>query len=627
MVAELVETNRLRGRVAARVDPVWAEKLGAHLVTRSHGEPWWDAHRGSAMTEERVSLYGLPIVRSRTVNLSRVDPRAARAMFIQHALVDGDWETQHAFAARNATLVDDVLALEDRLRRRDLLATEDVRAAFFDRRIGADVVSARHFDTWWKTEREDRPDFLTYTMDDLLDPDAGPVDASGHPDGWRTGELVLPLHYEFDPSSELDGVTVDIPLPLIERAELDGLDWNVPGVRTALVVAAIRSLPKAWRRHFSPAVETAAAIVAAHADSTGSLAATLAAELRARTGEPVTPEDWPLDRVPDELRMTFRVVDGHGEPIAWSKDIDALRDHVRPTLRRAVMRAARPVERDGLTAWTIDALPRTVAVDVAGHRITAFPALEDEGESVAVRAFVTAAEQHAAMWQGTRRLLLLTTGSPVPAVRRLLPNDAALALAHSDAGAAAVLEDCVRAALDEIVADAGGPAWDKAGFDALVVAARDGLVDGTLELAALAGQILTAAHLVVGRIDGMTATVLQPSLTDTYVQVGRLTAPGFVAAAGAAHLRHVPRYLAAAGQRLDKLARDPARDRALMARVHALEEDLDRAAAADPAGAQAVRWMIEELRVSFFAQALGTAEPVSERRVLEAIGRLSRQGG
>jgi ATP-dependent helicase HrpA len=624
MVAELVETNRLRGRVAARIDPAWAENLGAHLAKRSHGEPWWDADRGTAMTEERVSLYGLPIVRARTVNLGRVDPRAARAMFIRHALVEGDWETHHGFAAQNAALVDDVLALEDRLRRRDLLATEDARADFFDRRIGEDVVSARHFDAWWKKEREERPDLMAYTMDDVLDPDAGPIDASGHPDEWRAGDLVLPLRYEFDPSSEFDGVTLDIPLPLVERTELDRLDWNVPGIRTALVVAAIRSLPKAWRRHFSPAVETAEAIVAAQADPTASLAATLTTELRARTGEPVTAGDWSLDRVPDELRITFRVVDGHGEAIAWSKDLDALRDHVRPTLRRAVMRAARPVERDGLTAWTIGVLPRTVAVDVAGHRVAAFPALDDEGESVAVRAFVTPAEQRAAMWDGTRRLLLLTAGSPLPAVRRLLRNDTALALAHGDTGAAAVLEDCVRAALDEIVAAAGGPAWDADGFAALVAATRDGLVDGTLDLAVLAGQILTTAHQIVDRIDGTTAAVLQPSLTDTYVQVGRLTAPGFVATTGAARLRHVPRYLAAATHRLDKLARDPARDRALMARVQDLEQALDRDGAADPAGAQAVRWMIEELRVSFFAQALGTAEPVSERRVLEAIGRLAR---
>jgi ATP-dependent helicase HrpA len=253
MVAELVETNRLWGRVAARIHPSWAEQLGAHLVKRSHGEPWWDERRGAGMVDERVTLYGLPLVTGRKVPYARISPDDARDMFIHHALVEGSWDTHHAFVEANRKLVEEVRALEDRARRRDILVGGEALFDFYDRRVGAGVTSSRHFDRWWKEERGRHPDLLSFTFEDVVDPAAGGVSLASYPDVWHHGDLALPLRYEFDPTSDLDGVTVDIPLPRMDDVDPAGFAWQVPGLREELVTALIRTLPKSLRRQIGAA--------------------------------------------------------------------------------------------------------------------------------------------------------------------------------------------------------------------------------------------------------------------------------------------------------------------------------------------------------------------------------------
>ena len=624
MVAELVETNRLWGRVAARIQPSWAEQLGAHLTKRSYGEPWWDERRGAAMVEERVTLYGLPVVSARRVQLGAVDRAGARDLFLHHALVEGSWVAHHAFLEENRRLVAQVRALEDRVRRRDILVGEEGRFDFYDRRVPASVTSGRHFDRWWRDERRRAPDLLTFGLDDLVEPDAGEVRLDAYPDVWHQGDLALPLHYTFDPTSDLDGVTVDIPLPAMDAVEPSGFEWHVPGLRQELVTALVRTLPKSLRRQIGAAGDHARAFLVEVGPGDGPLLDALARTMARRTGERITAEDLDLGRVPDHLRMTFRVVSERGRPLAWSKDLVALRAHLRGRLRATVTGATRAVEREGLTSWTIGDLPRTVEADVGGHTVVAHPALVDEGDTVAVRTFATPAEQRRAMWAGTRRLLLLTIGSPVPALQRLLRNDTKLALAQAPyATAAEVLEDCATCALDAVLAGAGGPAWDEAGFARLREAVRDDLVDTAMDVATLTGRILRHARAVERRLDEHTAPALQPALTDVHVQVARLVHPGFVTATGRAQLAHLPRYLEAIDRRLDKLVRDPHRDRALMARVTAVEQALERLQArrSDPEVAE-VRWLVEELRVSLFAQGLGTPRPVSDQRVLKEIARL-----
>ena len=252
MAAELVETNRLRARTVAQITPDRVEQAAGHLVTRSYEEPWWEEARGAAMTTERVSLYGLPLVTDRRVQLERVDPAEARSMFLRHALVDGDWDGHHAFVQANKERVAEVVALEERVRR-DLLVSDEDLVAFFDARVPDDVTTARRFDGWWKRAGRDDPDRLTYAPSDLIEPSAGPVDRSGFPDTWPLGTAHLALTYVLDPTSDLDGVVVDVPLPLLDQVDRSGLDWQVPGRRHELVTALLRTLPKEVRRHLPPA--------------------------------------------------------------------------------------------------------------------------------------------------------------------------------------------------------------------------------------------------------------------------------------------------------------------------------------------------------------------------------------
>ena len=625
MVAELVETNRMWGRVAARIQPSWAEQLGAHLVKHSYGEPWWDERRGAAMANERVTLHGLPLVSARKVQYATIDPDGARDMFVHHALVEGSWSTHHAFVEANRNLVEEIKALEDRARRRDILVGEQALFDFYDGRVGAEVTSSRHFDRWWKEERRRRPDLLTFTLEDLVDPDAGGVSPASYPDSWHHGDLTLALTYEFDPTSDLDGVTVDIPLPRMNDVDPAGFGWQVPGLREELVTALIRTLPKSLRRQIGAVGDHARSFLQEVGPRDGPLHEALARFMARRTGERITAADWDLERVADHLRFTFRIVSERGRPLAWSKDLPALRAHLQTKLRATVTGATKAVEQAGLTSWTIGDLPRTVQAETGGHTVTAHPALVDEGGSVAVRTFATVLEQRRAMWAGTRRLLLLTIGSPVPALQRLLRNETKLALAQAPyATEAALLEDCVTCALDDVLARAGGPVWDEASYQRLHDAVRDDLVDAAQSIAVLTGRILTRARAIERRLDQHTATAVQPALTDIHVQMARLVHEGFVTATGADQLVHLPRYLEAIGGRLDKLPRDPRRDLALMRRVQHVEEAFDRVRSrrSDPEVTE-LRWQLEELRVSVFAQALGTTKPVSEARILKEIARLA----
>ncbi len=312
MAGELVETTRLWARMVARIDPGWIEPLAAHLVRRSYGEPAWDARRGAATTTERVTLYGLPIVEGRRVSYARVDPAGARRMFIEHALVAGDWSGRHRFAARNADLLAEVRALEDRARRRDLVVPDDRLVEFFAARLPEDVASAPEFDRWWRTARADQPDLLTFTLADLVDAGSAPVDGDDFPTSWRQGDLDLAVSYTFGPGAEDDGVTVHVPLAVLNRVAGAGFDWQVPGHRLDLVTALLRSLPKDQRRHLVPAPDRAREALAGIAPADGPLLDVLARRLAGLAGVAIAPGDFDLDRVPAHLRVRFRIEDAAG---------------------------------------------------------------------------------------------------------------------------------------------------------------------------------------------------------------------------------------------------------------------------------------------------------------------------
>ena len=357
VVAELVETSRLFGRIAARVEPEAVERLAQHLVARTYSEPHWDASRGAAMGYERVTLYGLPLIARRRVGYANVDPEVARDLFIRHALVEGDWQTRHRFFGANEALIAELTEIEERARRRDLLVGDDEIYAFYDARIPADVVSARHFDAWWKKARHHTPELLTLTRDDLLRHEA----ADESPDAWQAGDLALPVTYRFEPGADDDGVTVHIPVEVLGRLGGQEFGWQVPALREELVIALIRTLPKELRRHFVPAPDTARAVLRELTPGQEPLLEGVQRELHRRTGVLVPLDAFDLSKLPAHLRVTFAIEDDSGEVIARGKDLAALQEQLTAPVRAAVAAAvAGELERDGLTAWPDDIteLPR-----------------------------------------------------------------------------------------------------------------------------------------------------------------------------------------------------------------------------------------------------------------------------
>jgi ATP-dependent RNA helicase HrpA len=620
MAAELVETSRLWGREVARIEPGWVEPLAEHLARRTYSEPRWDRKRAAVVATERVTVYGLPVVAGRTVAYGTIDPALARELFMRRALVERDWDTRHAFFAENGRLLDEVDALERRTRRRDVLVGDEVLFAFFDERVPSDVVSGAHFDRWWRDERRVHPDLLTYTRELLVAPQAAAaLDADGRPDTWAQGDLSLALSYRFEPGSERDGVTVHVPLKTLPQLRPEGFEWLVPALREELVTALLRSLPKELRRPLAPVPNTAGQVLEALEPRREPLLDALAREVQRLRGVRVAPDAWDLARLPAHLRMTFRVEDDDGRIVAEGKDLEALRAQARPRLRAELSAAAAGLERHGLRGWTIEALPRIVALPGTGQTVRGYPALVDEGESVGVRVLDTPAAQASAMAAGTRRLLALTIPSPTRYVTDRLDNAARLALASAPHGTlAAALEDVTTAAVDALVADAGGAAWDEAAFARLRDRVAGDLADETLKVASQLVEILDAAADVQQRLRTLSTAALQEARQDVARQLGRLVYPGFVAATGAARLPDVLRYLRAASRRLERLPDNPAVDRDRMRTIHELEQAYERRRERGrplPDAVREVPWLLEELRVSQFAQGLGTRQPVSAKRI------------
>jgi ATP-dependent helicase HrpA len=631
VVAELVETSRLYGRTAARIQPELVERVAGELVQRSYSEPHWDAQRGEVLAYERVTLYGLPLVARRRVGYARIEPDLARELFIRHALVEGDWPSRHGFLADNARLRAEIENLQDRARRRDLIVDDDDIYALYDVRIPADVISGRHFDGWWKKQRPKTPGLLTFTREDLLrsDDDVG----TGRPETWQTGDASLPLSYRFEPDAADDGVTVHIPIDVLARLGGDDFTWQVPALREELVTALIRALPKDLRRNFVPAPDTARAVLPALDPDRGSLLAELQRELRCRTGVVVPLEAFDLTKLPAHLRVTFNIQAADGSELARGEDLSVLQDRFAASARDAVAGVvAGELQRSGLRDWPADLaeVPRIVEHVVSGRVVRGYPAFVDTGAAVDLRVFATAGEQSAAMAAGIRRLLRCCIASPVKGVERQLDPGTRLALkANPDGSLTALLEDCANAAVDALM---DGPVWTRDAFTTLRAATGTALVATTQDILQRVEKLLAAARDVDLLLPAQPPVAQQDAVADIGDQLERLLAPGFVTTAGRARLVDLTRYLAAIRRRLEQLPHGVTADRQRMAQVHALQDAYGELLTGLPATRRTaadvrdIGWQIEELRVSLWAQQLGTPRPVSEKRIYRAIDAADESG-
>ncbi|WP_166867920.1 ATP-dependent RNA helicase HrpA [Salinibacterium sp. ZJ70] len=636
MAAELVETSRLFARTVASIDPAWAEPIAGDLVKRSYSEPHWSSKQGAALVWEKATLYGVPIIQRRRAQLARIDAPLARELFIRHALVEGDWPQELerssllGFDRANEQLRRELSEVEERTRRRDILTGDEAVFEFYDRRIPDDVTDSRRFASWWKKTKVEQPELLTMSRSDLLeDDDAG--DAAGFPDEWMQGDARFKLTYRFEPGADDDGVTVVIPLAVLPRVTERGFDWLVPGLREDLLTALIKALPKAIRKNVVPAADWARRLGAqlpVHSDAP--IAEALAEAIRAATHTPVTASDIEWERVPEHLTMRYAVVDQRGRTLAAGRDLAALQTRLAERARTdvAVATAAatpgRDMERTGITEWDLGKLPEQVTAKQGGSTVVGYPALVDTGAGVDLKVFASRAQAEASHIRGVQRLIALTLPNPLSYVQQQLTGTEKLLLATAPyASTKALLDDVMLAVVEEL--SEGASPRTPADFAALQEKVNAGLLDALFAAAGLTARILGAAKEADKAISQASNIAFMGPLGDARSQLGALIHPGFVRRAGLAQLRRYPVYLAGITYRVQKLTENPGRDRAWQVQVDEATALYTKTGATLPHAGNtpprlvAVRWMLEELRLSLFAQHLGAAGPVSVQRIRKAL--------
>jgi len=627
MAVELVETTRLWARTVAPIKAEWLEQVADHLIKRNYSEPRWSVKGGQCVATERLTLLGVPIVAGRTVSYARIDPVVAREVFIQAALVEGQWRTRHHFWARNQAVRAEAEDLADRNRRRDLLVDDATIAAFYAARIPEDAVSVAHFDRWWSKARHEDPQRLDLALDDLLDASFA-ADEGAYPDTWPDSDLELPIDYAFDPGSGHDGVTVEVPLASLAALDPAEFSWQVPGLRAQVAAELMRGLPKQTRTQLVPVPDTAARALAwldAQPRRPGEpVWLALGRAVSAVAGVSVPSSEWAPDKLPEHLQVRFRVQQKGSAPVV-GRDLAQLQEQLAPRVQRSLNAAAAHVTHPGATDWVFGPVPRTVdspnPVPVA---------LVDRVDRVGVAVFADPAEAARSHRAGLRRLIALTTVDPTNWVVSRMTNPTKLALATSPYPTVpALLADARLRAIGDLMDRVGGldEVRDQAGFvrlrDAVrgdVAAAMAQLVDGAAIVLTLAGQV----RAQLGRASQATAS-------DVSEQLDGLVFAGFIAATSAKAWPHLPRYLRGALRRLETDGANPRREAEAAAAIAEVEDDYARLCArisgALPSEVVDVGWLLEELRVSLFAQSLGTSVPVSPKRVRAAVTAAARSLG
>ncbi|CSD67324.1 ATP-dependent helicase HrpA [Vibrio cholerae] len=627
MSAELVETSKLWARVVAKIEPDWIEPLAKHLIKRSYSEPHWSKKNAAVMAYEKVMLYGIPIVPKRLVNYGTIDPVLSREIFIRSALVEGDWETKHAFFKQNRALLAEVEELEHKSRRRDILVDDEELFQFYDQRVGTEVVSGRHFDAWWKTASRKTPDLLSFEKEMLFKGDASHITDLDYPNFWHQGNLKLKLSYQFEPGENSDGVTVHIPLPILNQVEPHGFDWQIPGLRHELVVSLIKSLPKTLRKNFVPAPNYADAFLARVTPFEMPLLDAMEKELRRMTGVTVLREDWKLDQLPAHLKITYRAVDHRNRKLNESCDLHELKESLKEKVQETLSQVADDdIEQHDLHTWSFGELPKVYQQKRGGFEVRAYPALVDKKDSVEIKLFETEQEQLSAMRAGQRRLILLNVPSPIKYLHANLPNKSKLGLYFNPYGKVLdLIDDCIACGVDKLIEERGGIVWEPQAFEALKEHVRAELGDTVVEIAKQVETILTTAYNINKRLKGKVDFTMAFALSDVKAQIEGLIFSGFATECGWKRLPDILRYMRAIERRMEKLPVDPNKDRLHMLKIESVankyKELLNKIpkGMAIPDNVREIRWMLEELRVSYFAQQLGTPYPVSDKRIINAI--------
>jgi ATP-dependent helicase HrpA len=634
VAAELTETTRLFARCVAQVEPDWIEKLGAHLAKRSYRDAHWSKDLGNVVALEQVTVYGLIVVPKRQVLYGNIDPVTSRELFIRGALVAGDVKARAPFIEHNQRLVEDVLELEHKSRRHDVLVDDEVLFGFFDERVPEGIFSWVDFDKWRKPAERKDPKLLFLTRELLMRHAAADVTEDLFPEYFDIAGHRLALDYRFEPGHPLDGVTMTVPLEALNQVDERLCEWLVPGLLRDKLTHLVKGLPKGLRKHFVPVPQVVTKVMQGLKPEPRPLAQALAGALHRTVGVEVPVDALAGVEVPPHLQMNFSVVDDKGRELANGRDLIQLRDELGVKARRSFTESAGAAfERKGMSGWDFDELPEIMEVERGGRKIVGFPALVDDGDSVSLVLLDTEAEAESATRKGLRRLLRFALPEQVKFLARNLPGLTEMSLRYallleeqgSRGDKASVTdrlrEELITAACDRAFFVDDAPLRRKADFDARVVKAKARLVEVANELCRLTGEILAEYQALRTRFSEPRYAAWPRAVADMRAQLKALLADGFVVNVPFERLKHVPRYLRAIGGRLDKLASNPERDANWQqqmiryAQMLATRLEQDRLRGVREPKVEEFRWMLEELRVSLWAQQLKTPYPVSFKRL------------
>jgi ATP-dependent helicase HrpA len=643
MAAELVETTRLFARCVATIEPQWLERVGGHLLKKSWSDPRWERKSARVTAYERATLYGMVVYSQRRVDFGAIDAQTARQIFIRNALVDGDFDTPAPFFAHNRRLVREIRELEHKRRRPDVLVDDELIYAFYDRLIPAHVCSGASFEHWRRQAEAAQPKLLFLNRDELMRHEARGVTTDLFPKQWDMRGVTMALTYHFEPGSPRDGVTLTVPLPALNQVDANRCDWLVPGMLKEKVHLLLKSLPQKLRRHCVPLPDYAGGFVDRHAAEIASpqrpLIDALIADLREQKNVVCQAADFKLETLPAHLTMNFKVVDEHGRQLGMGRSLAALRAELaecaQQTLQTLAAQDAKVAAglRDDITDWDFGALPELLEVERRGQRLIGFPALVDCGDRCRIEVFDDALEARARHRDGLRRLFRLQLKEQVKFLEKGLSG---LQTAQIQAGTVAALaaalpsfeelrDQVVTAAIDRTCLVDPWPV-DDASFAARRAEARGKLNLIAQEIARLVTTIVHEAAALPKKLHA--ARAFAAAVADVEQQLVRLFPKRFIVETPAAQLAHYPRYLRAIAARLDRLKSDPARDAQRMNEIAQLQapylrELAARKGVADPR-LEEFRWLLEELRVSLFAQELRTPMPVSAKRLAKVWESLRR---
>ncbi|UCJ16239.1 ATP-dependent RNA helicase HrpA [Pseudomonas sp. MM211] len=625
MAAELVETTKLFARQVAKIEPDWIEPLAGHLIKKNHFEPHWEKKRGQVVAYEQVTLYGMIVIGRRPVHYGPIDPLVARELFIREGLVRGEINSRTKCLSANRLLLEKLDELEAKARRRDILADEETLFAYYEARIPQDIYQTATFESWYKRESAKDPQLLMMREEDVLAREALEVTAAQYPDTLHIGELQLPLTYHFEPNHPRDGVTLRVPAPLLPQLPGERLEWLVPGLIEAKAIDLVRGLPKALRKNFVPVPDFVGAALSKLTFGQGSLPESLAHELQRMTGARIDSDAWveATRQLEHHLKMNIEVVDTHGKFLGEGRDLTELTARFAEASQAALAipqtdKVPKAVEAKGFAQ-----VAEKTQQKVAGLSMTVFPALVEDAGVVKEGRFPTQAEAEFQHRRALQRLLLQQLAEPAKFLRGKLPGLTELGLLHRDLGRVdALVEDILLASLDSCILEGEQPLpRDGAALAALAEKKRGAWADHAERLARLTLEILKLWHGLQKRFKGKIDLAQAVALNDIKAQLGNLVYPGFVRETPGEWLKELPRYLKAIEQRFDKIAAQLQRDRVWSGELAGYWEQyqarLGKHLQEGKRDANLVlyRWMLEEYRVSLFAQQLGTKMAVSDKRL------------